>query len=49
VRADLVLLVDHPEANARIAAVEVGQELGERGALRLDWRQVSPQGSGGDR
>ena len=38
VRAHAVLLVDHPEADARVAAVEVGEQLGERRAVRLDVR-----------
>jgi len=35
-RPYLVLLVDHAEADARILPVEIGQQLGEAGACRLD-------------
>jgi len=37
VLAHRVLLVDHAKANARIAPVEIEQELGERGAGGLDF------------
>lgn len=36
VRAEAAVLVDHPEADARVTAVEVGQQRGDRVAERLD-------------
>src|ERR1043166_9438080 len=36
VLAQPAVLVDHPETQARVAAVEVGEQFGQRGAIGLD-------------
>ena len=47
VRAHAVLLVDHAEAQAGVVAVEVGEQLGERRAARLDLAALACRSAAG--